>query len=136
MSNGNRFVAAVLRSPLHRLLSGSTVLIRYTGRRTGNTYTTPVQYARAGTDLLILAGHPHDKVWWRNFRVESWIEVWLHGRWVTMSAIAIVGAEEPDVIGPLLDTYVARFPRAARMVPGGERADLVHGSVIVRCSPA
>lgn len=135
MSIGNRFVAAVLRSPFHRALSGSTALIRYTGRRTGGTFTTPVQYARNGDSVLILAGDPHDKVWWRNFRIESWIEVLMHGRWVTMSAAAVVGAEEPDVIAPLLDTYVARFPHAARTA-GGDRADLVHGSVIVRCSPA
>ncbi len=38
---GNALVSAVLRSPLHWLLSGSTDLIRYTGWRSGREMTTP-----------------------------------------------------------------------------------------------
>ncbi len=36
---GNVFVAALLRSPLHRTLSGSLILISYRGRKSGREYT-------------------------------------------------------------------------------------------------
>ena len=52
----NAVVAAVLRSPLHRLLSGSTDLIRYRARQSGKEVTTPTQYARRGDEVVILVG--------------------------------------------------------------------------------
>ena len=42
--NGNDFMAWVLRSPFHGMLSNGMMLITITGRKTGKTYTTPVGY--------------------------------------------------------------------------------------------
>jgi len=72
---GNRFrarlvdpvVRALLRSPAHRLLSGSVLLLEYIGRRSGQRRALPVMYAPAGEDLVVMAGHPGTKTWWRNF---------------------------------------------------------------------
>lgn len=61
MKVGSVFVSGVLRSPAHRLLSGSIVLIRYTGRRSGRTITTPTQYVRSGDDVVILVGRGADQ---------------------------------------------------------------------------
>ena len=47
MALANSVVEKILTSPAHQILSGSTVLIRYHGRRTDTEYTTPVQYADA-----------------------------------------------------------------------------------------
>ena len=41
----NPFVGALLRSPLHGFMSNSTMLLTYTGRKSGKTYTTPVSSA-------------------------------------------------------------------------------------------
>jgi hypothetical protein len=38
----NSHVRALLRSPLHPLLSGRLVLLRVTGRRSGRTFEVPV----------------------------------------------------------------------------------------------
>ena len=65
---GNRAVAVLLRSPLHRLLSGQLALISVTGRRSGHSYTFPVGYRRAGDRVTIPVGWPARKVWWRNVR--------------------------------------------------------------------
>ncbi len=51
----DRFVSAVLNSPFHRVMSGSICLVRYTGRRSGNQFTTPTQYAQDGDDEPELA---------------------------------------------------------------------------------
>ncbi|MGZ4707863.1 MAG: nitroreductase/quinone reductase family protein [Acidimicrobiales bacterium] len=135
MSSGNGFVAAVLRSPLHRLLSGSTDLIRYEGRRSGREITTPTQYAQLGDDLVILVGHPERKSWWHNFETEHDIDVLVRRQWRTMAALAMSGADEPDAVTPLLDAYLDRFPNAAASLGDGTREDQVRRAVIVHCRP-
>ena len=128
----NSVVGAILRSPLHRVMSGSTALIRYTGRRSGQTRVTPVQYARDRDDIVILVGRPSTKSWWRNFEAERDIDVLLARRWVPMSGRAIVGADRPEAVERLLDMYLARFPRAARSF--GESSPVSH-AVMVNCRP-
>jgi hypothetical protein len=128
-------VAAVLRSPLHRVLSGSTDLIRYTGRRTGRTITIPTQYALSGSDLLILVARADTKTWWRNFRMERDLDVLVRGVWQPSIGRAMLGREEPDLVAPLLDAYLARFPKAARVLGAGTRDDQVRRVVLVRCEP-
>ena len=64
----NPVVRAVLRSPLHGMLSGGLLLLTYTGRRSGTVYTIPVGYRREGDALLVTVGWPEHKLWWRNLR--------------------------------------------------------------------
>ena len=135
MSVGNTIVSGLLRSPLHRILSGSTDLIRYTGRRSGRQFTTPTQYARLGDEVLILVGRPDTKTWWRNFRTDRNIDVLLQRRWVPMTARAVIGAEDPETITPLLDAYLKRFPRAARVLDDHDTGSRSPRAVIVWCRP-
>jgi hypothetical protein len=62
----NPFVRRLIRSPLHRLVSGRLALITYTGRRSGRRYTIPVGYELAGRDVTITVAWADRKVWWRN----------------------------------------------------------------------
>ena len=62
----NPLVVWLLRSPLHHLMSGSVLLLTFEGRRSGRTYTTPVNYVREGEDLLLVAARDH--TWWKNLR--------------------------------------------------------------------
>jgi hypothetical protein len=133
VSVGNAIVGAVLRSPLHGLMSSSTDLVRYTGRRTGRTVTTPTQYARDGDDLIILAGHPGTKQWWRNFVGGADLEVLLDGVWVPMRGEALDGRERPEEVAPLLERYLTRFPKATKARDGNSPEERVRGTVLVRC---
>jgi hypothetical protein len=133
MGVGNRVVRAVLESPAHRLLSGSTDVVRYRGRRSGAEYSTPTQYAPYGDDLIILVGRPDTKRWWRNFRLDRELDVLVQGRWLAMTGRAIIGAEEPEVIAPLLDAYLDRFPRVARQLGAGSREAQAKQAVMVWC---
>ena len=128
MKLANMFVGAVLRSPLHRLMSGSTDVVRYRGQRSGATFSTPTQYARHGDEVIILVGHPQTKSWWRNFRHERDVDVLVRGRWLAMKGRVVMGSDEPDTIAPLLDAYVARFPKVARTIDCGQ-------AVLVWCRP-
>jgi hypothetical protein len=135
MRIGNGLVKALLRSPLHGILSGSTDVIRYTGRRSAETFTTPTQYAQRDDEIIILVGRPETKTWWRNFREDRDIDVLIRGRWLRMSGRAVVGAEEPDVIRPLLAAYLARFPKAARSLEGATPDARAQHAVVVWCRP-
>jgi hypothetical protein len=128
-------VGWLLRSPAHGLVSGALVLVRYQGRRSGRTVATPTQYARSGDDLVIVVGRPDTKTWWRNFEDERDLDVLIRRRWVAHRGRAIRGAAEPDVAGPLLDAYLARFPRTARALGDDDPAERLASAVLVRCRP-
>ena len=134
MAITNALVTGLLRSPVHRVLSGSTDIVRYVGRRSGTAYRTPTQYATSGDGIVIMAGRPESKTWWRNFRGGHDLDVLLDGTWVPMRGVARVGAENPGPTGPLLDRYLARFPGVARKLPA-DPVERVRSVILVECRP-
>jgi hypothetical protein len=134
VSVANGFVVGLLGSPLHRLLSGSTDAIRYVGRRSGTTFTTPTQFARLDDGIVILVGRPATKQWWRNFGTTRDLDVLLDGAWVPMRGIARVGAQDPTRVAALLQVYLARFPKVARTLPT-DPDERVRSAVLVECHP-
>jgi F420H(2)-dependent quinone reductase len=136
MALANSVVEKILTSPAHRILSGSTVLIRYQGRRTGTEYTTPVQYADAHVGLVVLVGKPETKTWWRNFTEMGQMKVLLKGTWVPMTAHALRGTDDPDAVEPLLRSYAIRFPKVAKSLDGNTLEERVRNAVVVWLRPA
>ena len=64
----NPWVAALTVSPRWgRLVGRSIVVLTYTGRRSGRTFTIPVGHKRTGDDVTIGVSLPDRKTWWRNF---------------------------------------------------------------------
>jgi hypothetical protein len=116
------------------VLSGSTDVIRYRGRRSGRTYTTPTQYARRGDELIILVGRPDSKSWWKNFRENREIEILVKGRWLPMVGQAVVGSAEPQLAAPLVDAYLAALPRAGRAL-GPDDGHRAERAALVLCRP-
>lgn len=74
----NPLLILMLRSPLHPLLSGNTLALTYTGRKSGRTYTTPVNYVRDGDRLW--ATSYRTRTWWRNLRNGVPVSLRLQGR--------------------------------------------------------
>ncbi len=75
---GNPFVGFLLQSPLHSLLGAKFTLITVTGRKTGCTYTTPVNYVRDGDALTVIS--QRDRTWWRNLSEPAPVFVRLRGK--------------------------------------------------------
>jgi deazaflavin-dependent oxidoreductase (nitroreductase family) len=113
---GNALVLTVLRSPLHRVLSGLAVELRYTGRRSGRAYVLPVQYARAGDRLVLWPQGPDRKSWWRNFRTPAPVTVRLAGRARRGSAWVVAPGEEEWERAR--SVYAARWRRLQRRLTG------------------
>ena len=90
----NPIVAGILRSPLHAAMSNSTMLLTFTGCKSGRTYTTPVNYVREGDELLVVSSRGHS--WWKNLRGATVVSVRVRGREMRSEAEAFEGeaAEE------------------------------------------
>ena len=113
---GNGVVLAILRSPLHHLLSGLAVELRYTGRRSGRVYVLPVQYARAGDRLVLWPQGADRKSWWRNFRTPAPVTVRLAGR--AYQGTAWVVTPDADEWERARSVYAARWRRLQRRLSG------------------
>lgn len=107
MNIGNELALAVLHSPLHRLLSGSLVTVWYQGRRSGKDYVLPLQYVEDGNTLVVWAGNPGAKTWWRNFSTPNVVSLRLRGRLRSGKAEVVYDVETKT---DHLERYLKRFP--------------------------
>ena len=132
----NRVPAAILCSPLHRLLSGKRLVLSFTGRRSGTRYATPVNYLQRGGELLITTDHK----WWHNLDGGAPVAVRLRGRQLRASAEAI---RDPDAVAEALTALVLDHPPYGRWAdihtgpdgtpdPSDVRAEVARGRVLVR----
>ena len=103
----NRVMKALLRSPLHGLMSGNIMVIYYTGRKTGKLRSTPVRYLREGdAGVFCLTGA--ETGWWHNFVAPATVQLQLAGRRVTATAHAL--PDDADAKETALRRMLARFP--------------------------
>lgn len=133
------FVAAILASPVHGLLSRDVLLIGYAGRRSGRRYTLPLSYVEHG-GALYLCTRPEGSDWWRNLKGGAAVDLVLCGRPVLARAEVLDSGSEEALAG--LRAFVARNPGTGRMLyhveqEGGRprEADLqqeIGRSVVVR----
>jgi hypothetical protein len=107
----NPVVRCLLRTPAHRLLSGSVLLLAYTGRRTGVRRELPAEFAVLDDRYVVVAGRPETKTWWRNFSGDGRpVTVTVAGRRRTCRGRLVEqGSAEHRAA---LDAYRQRFPRA------------------------
>jgi len=125
----NRLVIGLLCSPLHRLLSGSMLVLRVTGRRSGHAIELPVNYVRdADDERRLWVTSTRERTWWRNLRDGAPVDVYLRGRW--HSGTATVDEEPAAVISGLRCMFDAQpgmarlFKVAAEPGQGWRLADL------------
>jgi F420H(2)-dependent quinone reductase len=65
------FVGLINAPVIGRFVGRGLVVIRYVGRRSGQSFEIPVGYRRSGDTLTINVGAPDSKNWWRNFLGEG-----------------------------------------------------------------
>jgi deazaflavin-dependent oxidoreductase (nitroreductase family) len=90
----NRINMLLLKSPLHGLASFRLMLITVTGLKTGNQYTTPVEYHREG-DVVTVVSQRH-RTWWRNLRGGAAVDLHLKGK--TLRGFATVNEHNQETI--------------------------------------
>ena len=106
----NRVMRLLLNSPLHGLMSGSVMVIYFTGRRTGRRRSTPVRYLReAESRVVCLTGR--ETGWWPNFLDPCDVELQLAGRRV--AALAHAQPDDTEHKTSVLRETLERFPADA-----------------------
>lgn len=87
----NPIVSWLLRSPLYVLMSNSTMLITFAGRKSGKTYTTPVNYVCDDHTLFVVSSK--DRLRWRNLRCGARVTVCVQAHTLRGAGRAFVGEE-------------------------------------------
>ncbi len=104
----NSAMKLVLRSPAHGLVSNIVLLITFTGRKTGKTYTTPVSYSQSDGQVTIFT-HAD---WWKNLTGDAPITLRLRGR--DLEGLAEPIAEDKPAIAAGLATHLRKVPSDAK----------------------
>ena len=83
----NRFMVFMWRLGLGNWLNawpsvgGRIMVLMHIGRKSGNRYRTPVNYAMIDGDIYCTAGFGHISDWYRNLKANPHVEVWLPDGW-------------------------------------------------------
>jgi deazaflavin-dependent oxidoreductase (nitroreductase family) len=109
----NPIMMWILRSPLHGMLSGSTMILTYTGRKSGKTFSTPVNYVRDG-DVLWTVSY-RQRTWWRNLH-DSQVKLRIQGKNLTGVATATTDQQE---VTDCLTAYLRKAPQVAKYIGVG-----------------
>jgi hypothetical protein len=118
----NPLVRFALRSPLHRLLDDSVLILHVIGRRTGRRYDIPVGFTDLGGSLVVVSQHR----WRRNLDGGVDLEVTRFGRRRSMHADLV---EDPGSVADLVEQALGRYGPAAVtshmgiVFDGGSRPD-------------
>jgi hypothetical protein len=105
----NSIIKLLLYSPLHFIISGTVMLLRYKGHRSGKTYTVPVSYSRHNGDLLVIT--QKRRKWWRSLVDGVPVEVRLAGSWFDAEAEAFT---DPERTAGEMALYLERYKYLAK----------------------
>ena len=104
----NSAMKFVLRSPMHGMVGKTVLMITFTGRRSGKTYTTPVDYSQDGDQVYIFT-HAN---WWKNLRGGTPVTLLIRGR--ELQGLAEPVAEDKQAVAAGLTAHLRKVPSDAR----------------------
>ena len=95
----NPLVTWLLHSPLRRIMDTGTLLLTYTGRKSGRLFTFPISYAQNGNRLRLITRQ--QKTWWKNLGAGAPVGLWLRGEKRAGQAVVVPLAREPRLAAML-----------------------------------
>jgi deazaflavin-dependent oxidoreductase (nitroreductase family) len=104
----NHAMKLVLGSPMHGMVSKTTLLINFTGRKSGKTYTTPVSYSQYDDQVYIFT----HAAWWKNLRSGTPVTLRLQGR--EFQGLAEPVVEDKQAVAAGLIAHLRKVPSDAR----------------------
>ncbi len=108
----NPAIVRLLGSRLHFLLSGGTMILTVTGKKSGKGYDVPVNWIPSGDGALVCFTGKGWSGWWRNIDAEETpVAVTLRGERLAATA-RLVG--DPEAVERGLRLFLARFPSNAK----------------------
>jgi deazaflavin-dependent oxidoreductase (nitroreductase family) len=107
----NPIMCWLVLSPFHFVVSGHTMLMTYTGRKSGKSYTVPMNYLRIGDALYTISSH--ERVWWRNLRGGASVSLRLRGKDLPAQGSSI---EDHAEVASYLSLYLEAAPQLTRVL--------------------
>jgi len=112
-------IRLLLKSPFHPILSSNTLLLAFTGRKTGRALSTPISYYKA--DGMVHCFTNKSFGWWRNLLSMKEVGLTIAGR--DYKSEAMVESEDEAKLAEALVKFLIAVPRdaahaAVRMVDG------------------
>jgi deazaflavin-dependent oxidoreductase (nitroreductase family) len=98
----------VLRSPAHGMVSKTVLLITFTGRKSGKTFTTPVDYSQDGNQVYIFT-HAN---WWKNLCGGAPVTLRIRGR--DLQGLAEPIAEDKQAVATGLAEHLRKVRSDAK----------------------
>lgn len=116
----NPMMTWLLQSPLHFFVSKHYMLITFRGRKSGKSYTTPVQYKWTDDrELFVITSKKY--IWWKNLKDGA--EVTLMIKRQALTASAGVSSSIPIIRESIETMYPSLSPK--------QKDEFVDNSVIV-----
>jgi deazaflavin-dependent oxidoreductase (nitroreductase family) len=107
----NPIVILLLHSPLHSYMDKSTILISFTGRKSGKKYTIPVSFVRDGDYLMMISQREHS--WWKNLQGGAEVTLYMQGH--ILKARGEVFTDAETVANKIL-LFLRQFPGYQRLI--------------------
>jgi deazaflavin-dependent oxidoreductase (nitroreductase family) len=104
----NHAMKFILGSPVHGMVSKTVLLITFTGRKSGKTYTTPVSYSQQDDQVTIFT-HAD---WWKNLRSGAPVMLRLRGRELQGQPVPVTGDKQAITAG--LSAHLRQVPSDAK----------------------
>ncbi len=111
-------VGPLLRSPVHRVLSGQLMVLDYTGGRSGKHYSFPIGYFTWGDDEVLAFS---SRNWPKALRTADGIRLLIRGE--SHDATAVVVSAHDDKTQCLADFARTKGPRTAKRLMLGLPGD-------------
>ena len=108
----NPVVKTVLRSPLHRVASGTIALLHFRGHKSDREFVTPLSYVREDQTVWFLSAHSTN--WWKNFR-QGDVPVSIEIAKETLSGTARLWDGDTDELREHARSYLCALPRDAKV---------------------
>lgn len=105
----NKIMKFVLRTPLHRFVSDKIMLITFTGRKSGKSYTIPVSYTQHDQSVMMFT----NMGWLKNLVDNTPVTLILRGR--QRKATTDLITDDVDQIVPILAEHLRGKPADAQI---------------------
>jgi len=104
----NSAMKFVLRSPVHGMVSQTVLLVTFTGRKSGKTYTTPVSYSQSDERVTIFT----HAIWWKNLDSDTQVTLRIRGQ--EFMGLAEPIARDKHAVAAGLAAHLREVPGDAR----------------------
>lgn len=104
----NQAMKLVLRSPAHGIVSKTVLLITFTGRKSGKTYTTPVSYSQSGEQVTMFT----HAAWWKNLAGDRPVTLRIRGH--EFLGLADLVVEDEQAVAAGLAAHLHKVPSDAK----------------------